>query len=317
MESNIVRPSHAITHHDPAECELYSVTFSTESTNGTMRGAMDIVVYWAVLGASLTKPSVVDAWTLERNSNERLSQHSSDSIVRRQLLASFAATSSLGVFIIPIAVAKAATPLDAGEAIRRSAATIPGYGQTDVFFPASLAGNWIMIREVDFGNGREPLRLSYPIRFLRSIEDDAVVADRGFNQAALEQAIVEAVYNDSENSPGRAVQSYEWVQTNPNDLRLVLESGKRKEIKVTKRSTERTESTVSSSEFQRITQEDQGGIPEISARRVVTKWKVVDDTTLEGMEIIYNMGGGDPMSASSSTSSNPTVLSKSKMILQR
>lgn len=212
--------------------------------------------------------------------------------------------------------AKAASPLDAGEAIRRSAANIPGYGQTDVFFPVNLMGTWSMNRQVDFGNGRDPLQLSYPFRFIRSIEDDAVVADRGFNQAELEKAIVRAVTgNDDTSSSG--VRSYEWVQTNPNDLRLVLMDGKRKEIKVTKRATEKTDTTVSSSEFQRITQEDSRGVPNISARRVVSKWKIVDGKTLEGLEMIYDMGGGDPLAASSGTNSKPTVLSKSRILLTR
>jgi len=217
--------------------------------------------------------------------------------------------------------AHAASPLDTGEAIRRAAATIPGYGPTDVFYPSSMMGNWKINREVDFGKGRDPLRLSYTIRFIPSIEEDTVVADRGFNQAQLEQAILQTIKrgaDDEGTTSLLSVRSYEWVPTNPNDLRIVLADGTRKEIKVTKRATERTDATVSSSEFQRITQEDQGGgIPEISARRVVTKWKLVDDNTLEGLEIIYKVGGGDPMAATSSTRSSPTVLSKSRMVLTR
>lgn len=210
---------------------------------------------------------------------------------------------------------QAAAPLDAGEAIRRSAANIPGYGPTDVFFPSTLAGTWQMNREVDFGNGREPLRLSYPFRFIPSIDDNAVVADRGFNQAELEQAIAKAVTGREDASS--AVRSYDWVPSNPNDLRIVLSDGSRKEIKVTKRATELTDETVSSSEFQRITQDDARGIPTISARRVMTKWKVINDSTLEGLEIIYSMPGGDPLAATAGTQGSPTLLSKSRLLLQR
>jgi hypothetical protein len=222
----------------------------------------------------------------------------------------------------PCHAATSAAPLDAGEAIRRSTANIPGYGQTDVFYPSSLAGKWEMTRLVDFGNGRDPLRLNYPFRFIQSIEDNAVVADRGVNQAELEKAIRRTVLagKDTDNNTdddGTSVRSYEWVPTNPNDLRLVLSDGTRKEIKVTKRATERTDGTVSSSEFQRITQEDQRGIPDVSARRVTTKWKLVDENTLEGLEIIYSMAGGDPMSAASNNKAGPTVLSKSRMVLVR
>ena len=234
-------------------------------------------------------------------------------VKRRELLISSSVISIAGTFGIA-RPCHAAAPLDAGEAIRRSAANVPGYGQTDVFFPVSLAGKWKMTREVDFGNGRDPLRLSYPFRFILSIEDDAVVADRGINQAELEKAVQRTVMGKDDASS--SVRSYEWIQTNPNDLRIVLSDGTRKEIKVTKRATERTDSTVSSSEFQRITQEDQRGIPDVSARRVMTKWKIVDDQTLEGLEIIYSMAGGDPMSQPSNNNT-PTILSKSRMLLVR
>jgi hypothetical protein len=173
----------------------------------------------------------------------------------------------------------------------------------------------------------------YPIRFIRSIEDDAVVADRGYNQAELETALVRTVQRGKDEEGEEIISttasstinspkiSYEWVQSNPNDLRLVLSDGTKKEIKVTKRATERTVDTVSSSEFQRVTQEDvlRRGIPLISARRIVSKWKQVDESTLEGIEIVYEMAGGDPLSTSLTGSKNitPTILSKSRLYLVR
>jgi hypothetical protein len=207
----------------------------------------------------------------------------------------------------------AASPIDAGEAIRRGAANIPGYGPTDVFFPVSLVGSWKMTREVEFGGGSQPLILTYPFRFLQSIEDDAVVMDRGVNQAELELALLRAVAGKEDDT---SLRSYEWAYTNPNDLRLVLPNGLQKEIKVTKRATERGDGFVSSSEFQRVTQEDARGISNISARRVLNKWKLVDVNTIEGLEIVYSMGGGDPMAAGSG-SAQPTVLSKSRLYLKR
>jgi hypothetical protein len=242
-------------------------------------------------------------WGLARG----LPEHSSGITRRREFLAGIAV-----VAFSPTA-SEAAAPIDVGEAIRRSAANIPGYGQTDVFFPASFAGSWKMTRIIEF-EGRESLRLTYPFRFIRSIEDDAVVADRGVNQAELEKALVRVVTGKEEAG---YVRSYEWLLTNPNDLRLVLSDGSRKEIKVTKRATERTETTVSSSEFQRITQEDERGIPLISARRVLTKWKAIEDSTVEGLEIVYSMAGGDPLAAGTGVSSTPSVLSKSRIYLVR
>jgi hypothetical protein len=216
------------------------------------------------------------------------------------------------IFINPLKT-NAAAPMDAGEAIRRSAANIPGYGPTDVFFPSGLVGSWTMNREVEIG-GRT-IKLSYPFRFIQSIEDDAVVADRGSNQAELEKSLIETLTGNSKEASS-FVLSYEWAINNPNDLRLVLADGTKKEIKVTKRATERSEATVTSSEFQRVTQENQRGIPVISARRILTKWKIIDDSTIEGIEVIYSMGGGDPM-AGASGAAQPSILSKSRLFLIR
>lgn len=265
-------------------------------------------------------------------------------VSRREILATTVAFSAAasGSFLAP---QKADAAVDPGEAIRRGAANIPGYGQSDVYYPESFAGSWKMTRDVEFpssssaspldSNAPPPvLRLTYPVRFLQSIEDGAVVADRGYNQAELEAALAQRQRRSASESPSSsssppAVQSYDWAANNPNVLRVALTDGTRKEIKVTKRATERTGDTVSSSEFQRITQEDTremggpGGIPQITARRVVSKWKTIDESTLEGIEIVYAVGGGgDPLSTSLAGPSNnnnaaPTILSKSRLYLVR
>ena len=282
-----------------------------------------------------SKEETIFAWT------SRSALHPNDQIMmtRRKTFATTVGTSLVAAEVLSFmnpSVSVAAAPLDAGEAVRRSAANIPGYGKQDVFYPELFAGNWKMTREVEFNNNNPSssssssvLRLMYPIRFIRSIEDDAVVADRGYNQAELETALVRTVQrgrkDDGEESSSSTTApstnspkiSYEWVQSNPNDLRLVLSDGTKKEIKVTKRATERTVDTVSSSEFQRVTQEERGGIPLISARRIVSKWKQVDESTLEGIEIVYEMAGGDPLSTSLTGNITPTILSKSRLYLVR
>ena len=282
-----------------------------------------------------SKEETIFAWT------SRSALHPNDPIMmtRRKTFATTVGTSLVAAEVLSFmnpSVSVAAAPLDAGEAVRRSAANIPGYGKQDVFYPELFAGNWKMTREVEFNNNNPSssssssvLRLMYPIRFIRSIEDDAVVADRGYNQAELETALVRTVQrgrkDDGEESSSSTTASstnspkisYEWVQSNPNDLRLVLSDGTKKEIKVTKRATERTVDTVSSSEFQRVTQEERGGIPLISARRIVSKWKQVDESTLEGIEIVYEMAGGDPLSTSLTGNITPTILSKSRLYLVR
>jgi hypothetical protein len=197
--------------------------------------------------------------------------------------------------------AVASTDKDAGESIRRGASNLPGYGPSDVFYPPTFRGKWNVKREIV-----DQKTVEYEMRFIVS-SNAMVVADRGFNEAAFERAI---------SSIG--IQSYEWTETNPNDLRLIREDGSRKEIKVTKRSSEQADDFVSSSEFQRITTEDAvRRIPVITAQRVLTKWKIVSDSDIEGLEIIYDMGGaGDPL-AGASTASGPTLLSKSRLHLKR
>lgn len=219
--------------------------------------------------------------------------------------------------------AVAAGPANPAEAVRRGAANIPGYGQTDVFYPQTFLGNWKAVREIlPTTSGTGPgLTLEYPIRFIRSIEDNAVVADRGWNQANLEKSIREISAKSNSNKSGIAnsLPSYQWTETNPNDLRLAFTDGSKKDIKVTKRATEMTDETVFSSEFQRVTQTQDDGreIPVITARRVMSKWKVLDSSTLEGIEIVYDVGGGDPMSGSAKVSDQSNILSKSRLKLYR
>ena len=152
--------------------------------------------------------------------------------------------------------------------------------------------------------------LEYAVRFLPSIQDGAVIADRGFNQANLEAAV---------RKDAAAVRLCKWTETDPNDLALEFQDGSTKAIKVTKRATEMTADTVQSSEFQRVVVDS--GIPDVSARRVVTKWKRNENGTLEGLEVVYDVGGGssgDPLSFSlANSNAQPTVLSKSRLLLER
>ena len=209
---------------------------------------------------------------------------------------------------------------DVGESIRRSAANIPGLGQPDVYYPPVFQGVWNVTRQVTFPSESSDIlkeastpTLEYKVRYLRT--DVAVIADRGYNQVNLERAI--------RGNNNVLVQSIDWKETNPNDLRLVMQNGSRKEVKVTKRATEQTDSTVFSSEFQRLTtQQDDTAIPEITARRVLTKYRVVDANRIEGMELVYSIGGsdgrsGDPLLTSIQQSQEPKLLSKSTLLLVR
>ncbi|GKY96758.1 hypothetical protein MPSEU_000635200 [Mayamaea pseudoterrestris] len=245
------------------------------------------------------------------------SRNAGNGATRRQFVGSAQAIgiigSSFALLNDPLPTSAASTT-DPGEVIRQSASSLPGYGPPDVYYPQAFHGSWKMRREVVVGD-KTALDLTYSVRFLPSIQDGFVVADRGFNQANLEDAIA----IDS-------VQTCDWRESNPNDLRLTFKDGRIKDVKVTKRSFERTDTTVSSSEFQRVvTQDVISGVPQITARRVLAKWKASNGNGSEawqGIEIVYDIGGGgDPMSLTTLSSSpqpdSQVLLSKSRLTLTR
>jgi hypothetical protein len=243
-----------------------------------------------------------------------LSWNSRNISTRRQLFSSAATATASTLLIVDSRKATAAAPQTLGEAVRESASNVPGYGQPDIYYPMAFQGSWRMHRQmiINNNNGATTLEFDFPVRFLQSLQDNAVVADRAFNQANLQNAMVK----DS-------VQTCDWKLSNPNDLRLVLTDGSVTDMKVTKRSTERTESTVSSSEFIRfVTQEANKSVPEITAKRILTKWRVDDDgSVIQGLELVYDLSdGGDPMSMTSirpTTPQSPVLVSKSRLTLTR
>jgi hypothetical protein len=187
-------------------------------------------------------------------------------------------------------------------------------------------------------NNDNILTLTYPIRFLSSLNANgqaAAVADRGYNQAALENALRSgALPSSSTTTANNVVQSYTWSSSNPNDLRIFFTNGSSKEIKVTKRAasimnasqenaseTTSTTTTIDSSEFQRVTLDDQT-VPVISARRVLTKWKVMNDNIVEGLELVYDMSnsvGSDPLAFAmqQQQQQQPKLLSKARLRITR
>ncbi len=116
-----------------------------------------------------------------------------------------------------------------GEAIRRSAANIPGYGQADVFYPSSFIGRWKATRVIvslPAGGVSEsyfpltmtssnllqemlPLTITYDVRFITvdgdisfggsssssssSSNNGVVIADRQFNEESLYNAFQNAI----------------------------------------------------------------------------------------------------------------------------
>jgi hypothetical protein len=199
-------------------------------------------------------------------------------------------------------IASAEEVVDVGETIRREASKLPGYGPSDILYPPSFLGKWTVQHELVRD---DPIVATYDIRFLPSSNNGDCIADRGFNEVSRRRAI-----NSEEN------RFVEWKESNPNDLRLVLDDGMRIDLKVTKRALERPSKTqVWSSEFRRLTIETtQKPIPIVMAQRILTKWKVVDDTHIEGLELIYDLGENSLMGSGSSTLHEPI---KSRLHLVR
>jgi hypothetical protein len=226
--------------------------------------------------------------------------------------------------MLPFASNAAQTP---GEAIRRSAASMPGYGPPDVYFPTSMLGRWRMNRQIvnsddiRFANSQMPMSVTYDVRFI-SVDGDSndgkidfkVIADRQYNTASFHNAI------RSDDSP--TIQSIIWSPFNPNVCTTNYSDGSIMEEKVTKRAvdSELDSGFVSSSEFKRITETSSSSmVPNIKAVRVLTKWKLTSENSAEGIELVYTDPTitVDPMTARGGSSTKPILSSKSFLKLER
>lgn len=185
-----------------------------------------------------------------------------------------------------------------GGAIRQSMSNVPGYGQADIVYPDYFEGKWKLVRTQFPINAQEDPRIyDYEVRFVR--KEFGVVADRGFNEANRYMAI---------NNDSSFVRQKSWDVSNPNVLTLSFRDGTSKEMKVTRRSTELSGNAsslndwgLSSSEFLRVSDVGNNGIPIISTIHILSKWKPgTDQNTIEGIELEYDEGNlGDPMSFAS------------------
>ncbi len=255
---------------------------------------------------------------------------------RRDILRAITASSILPVGTMQIGVKDAVASQTAGEAVRRTAANIPGYGQPDIYYLPSFAGKWRATKLVVASDDTYlsqlslPASITYDMRFIavdgdtKSGDSQKIVADRQFNEASFYNAIRAEVGERVGQLPP-SLQSITWSQFNPNICTSNYSDGSSKEIKVTKRAAELdiASGIISSSEYRRLTTVSNGtfgGIPSISASRVLTKWKsegTGKDQVIEGIEIVYTDGSlaGDPMAVGIGSSAKPQMTSKSKLRL--
>mmetsp|Transcript_34171 Transcript_34171/g.43631 ORF Transcript_34171/g.43631 Transcript_34171/m.43631 type:complete len:323 (+) Transcript_34171:90-1058(+) len=182
------------------------------------------------------------------------------------------------------------------EQISKVASKIPGYGPSDCYFPPFFQGSWQVERELVGVNtplGEDKVeqpskfveanaymnkKLSYKVRFINCKGN--IVADRAFNAKTYGEAA----------TPGK-LASTGWEPENPNILAVTYQNGVVKEVKVTKRSFESpSPETFGTSEYARIAEASMegplGSVPELSAIRTLTRYKRLDETTVEALELI-------------------------------
>lgn len=228
----------------------------------------------------------------------------------------------------------------AGEAVRRSAANLPGYGQPDIFYPSSFVGKWRATRVIISSDdptilkAQLPLTLFYDVRFITTDgdsegklgADEKVIADRQFNEESYYNALKTALEKEGSSLGSMpSIQKSTWSPFNPNLLTINYSNSSMREVKVTKRANniEVANGILSSSEYRRITTVDggfMGDIPSITGSRVLTKWKF-EDSSVDAIELVYtdDLIGGDPMSMTigSQLNAKTHLSSKSRVKLQR
>jgi len=203
------------------------------------------------------------------------------------------------------------TPLpayaDSVEVIRKAAANIPGYGAPDIYYPSLFAGKWRVTRSFPdaWGEGT----LVYEMRFTdKEGGNQGVISDRGYNRqsyvnAAYQAGVLELMdgaITTPQKIDSSLLRSVEWVDSNPNVLTTSFVDGSSQEIKVTKRSFDISQETgvLTTSEYRRIADVGPRGIPSLSGSRVLTKWRWNEQgDIIEGIELVYVDGMGDPMSS--------------------
>jgi hypothetical protein len=236
------------------------------------------------------------AKTASKTSHDDLLQN------RRKILKSTATLAAmLSITTITTTSDKALAAQTAGEAVRRSAAYLPGYGQPDIYYPSSFIGKWKATRTIIASDDPAllsfnlPLTISYDLRFI-TVDGDSngssnsngkVIADRAFNEASYYNAIRALLevqqpqlqlQSQLEIRMPASIQSVNWSPFNPNVLNTIYNNAESsKEIKVIKRAAElddnnSTTTLISSSEYRRVTTTTEGmGIPSISASRLMAK----------------------------------------------
>lgn len=199
-----------------------------------------------------------------------------------------------------------------GEQIRKAAAILPGLGKPDIYYPSQYQGQWEMEQTITGIVSSSPPTTPVPsliqgyesvlanpgdktARYTRvySSYDGKTILDRGVTTANLLSAL-----NPTEKS------LVTFNPANPNLVNIMTSSGKKIELRVTKRSVEdmgsvvngrgtqdasETAAGISYSEFARaIEQDGPDGVPRQWGLRLLARYKEgADPGSLVGLERLY------------------------------
>ena len=210
--------------------------------------------------------------TFIKDDSSRLSLFSRSQILYQ--VASMSLGFSLGFDILNRKLNSQAGAIDDGPSARKllseTASKIPGYGESDIYYPPFFLGDWevtkefadftidtsavsqsdlensaIIREEIEKAEKEKGVRISSLVRFIRSSDGNRVIADRGRNEAEFLRSYYKTLSSigrstvDSLNSPKDSIYDdiiqSQWDSSNPNILTITLPNNVLKELKVTKR----------------------------------------------------------------------------------
>jgi len=216
-----------------------------------------------------------------------------------------------------------------GEQIRQIAAVLPNMGKPDIYYPLTYEGDWTVEREVTEVNA--PLSGERPIlvKGLEQSKGQKSTFRRFFSRyngnVILDRSISTTNEINSMSSDGPVLATFD--PANPNTLLVTTSTGKKIDIRVTKRSVEdmanvvngnqqqdasATVGGVSFSEFSRVTEEGPDSPPRQWGVRILGRYKQLSDDEIVGLERLY-LYSGDTLDMGG----KPDEVVKSRLSLKR
>ena len=231
-----------------------------------------------------------------------------------------------GPFFSPLLVVKAKEGINIREEIAKGAASIPGYGQPDIFYPNTFEGRWrttLTVNDVIINDVNSCSKLKEGLLYVKSFEakrnidfirsfvkrgdasGSSVVEDRAFSMKSLMEALTA---RDAQAS---------WEASNPNLLTfssVIADEAIITEQRVTKRSIEALdEGQVGYSEYSRLAEVSGNllsAVPTIFGKRVLVRMKTNNPSAIVGVLRTYYYGGDY-----FEIDANPIMIVKSRFVM--